>query len=99
MREEEIKFSINAEEQNKTLVDLKARNEKIEADIKAYALGELMKVYEGVNPDVLKSLAGAGMDSGRLMAQAFQDLALRAEKIGNPDLLEAIVKDRGKGRS
>jgi hypothetical protein len=94
--EEKLKFLIQQEEENSKLVDLKARNEKIEADTKAYSLREVMKIYEGINPEVLKALSNAGFDSNRLMALAFQGLADRAEKIGNlnitPDLLTAIVR-------
>jgi len=57
-----------------------------------------MKVYEQMNPDVLKALANAGLDSGRLMALAFQGVADRAEKIGNlnitPDLLTTVIKSK-----
>jgi hypothetical protein len=51
-----------------------------------------------MSPDVLKSLANAGLDSGRLMALAFQGIADRAEKIGNlnitPDLLTTVIKSK-----
>jgi hypothetical protein len=73
-------------------------NEKIEADTRAYALKAVMQVYEGLNPETLKSLANAGLDSGRLMALAFQGIADRAEKIGNlnitPDLLNTIIRSQ-----
>ena len=96
MREAEIAFTIQAEKQNKTLVELKTQNEKTEADARAYALREIMKVYQEVPPDLLKTLTAAGIDSGRLMALAFQGIADKADKIGNlnitPDLLNAIIK-------
>jgi hypothetical protein len=101
MEEERLKFSIGQEEKNRELVDLKTKNERMEADSRAYALRETMKVYEEMNPEVLRALASSGLDSSRLMALAFQGLADKAEKIGNlnitPDLLAAIVeKDRGR---
>jgi regulator of protease activity HflC (stomatin/prohibitin superfamily) len=96
MREEEIRFNIHSEEQNKTIVDLKTRNQRVEADARAYALQEIMKVYQNVSPDVLKALTSAGIDSGRLMALAFQGIADKADKIGNlnitPDLLNTIMQ-------
>jgi len=105
MREEQLKFEIQQEERKRELVDIKARNEKIEADSKAYALKEIMKVYEEMNVETLKALANGGLDSGRLMALAFQGLADKAEKIGNlnitPDLLAAIAAlpvDKKTGR-
>jgi hypothetical protein len=95
MKEAQFNFEIQQEEKNLQLVDLKTRNEKAEADARAYALREIMKVYEGMNPEVLKALASAGLDSGRLMAMAFQGIADRADKIGNlnitPDLLNTII--------
>jgi regulator of protease activity HflC (stomatin/prohibitin superfamily) len=98
IREEQLAFNIHAEEKNRELVDLRARNERIEADTKAYALAEIMKVYEKTKPGVLESLASAGMDSGRLMALAFRDIAGQAEKIGNlnitPDLLQTIINKK-----
>jgi hypothetical protein len=98
MNAEKLKFKVLMEEKNKELVDLKARNEKIEADTKAYSLREIMKVYESVDPEVLKALSNAGFDSNRLMALAFQGIADHAEKIGNlnitPDLLTSIIKSK-----
>jgi hypothetical protein len=98
MRDEQLKFEIQAEEKNQKLVELRTKNEKAEADSKAYALREIMKVYEEMNPEVLKALANAGLDSGRLMALAFQGIADREKKIGNlnitPDLLTAVIKNR-----
>jgi regulator of protease activity HflC (stomatin/prohibitin superfamily) len=98
MREAEIKFNIQAEEQNKVLVELKAKNEKIEADSRAYALKEIVKAYKDMPAETLKALAFSGVDSGRLMALAFQGLADRADKIGSlnitPDLLNTIIKGK-----
>jgi hypothetical protein len=96
MEQERMAFQIQQEERNRELVDLRTRNEKIEADTRAYALKAVMQVYEGLSPETLKSLANAGLDSGRLMALAFQGIADRAEKIGNlnitPDLLNTIIR-------
>ena len=98
MKDEQLKFEIQAEEKNQRLVELRTKNEKAEADAKAYGLKAIMKVYEEMNPDVLKALANAGLDSGRLMALAFQGIADRAEKIGNlnitPDLLTTVIKSK-----
>jgi hypothetical protein len=108
MREEQIKFEILQEQRNSELVDLKTRNEKIQADTRAYALREIMKVYEHTNVETIKALANGSLDAGRLMALAFQGIADKAEKIGNlnitPDLLASIMekgipdKRQGTGR-
>jgi hypothetical protein len=97
MAEERLAFQVQQEERNQALVDLTARNARAEADAKAYALKAVMGVYEQTNPEVLKMLTYAGLDSGRLLAHAFQGIAEQAEKIGNlnitPDLLNAIMKN------
>jgi hypothetical protein len=101
MEEEELNFRVQQEERNRELVDLKARNEKIEADTRAYALREMMKVYQDMDVEVIKALANGGLDSKRLMALAFQGLAEKAEKIGNlnitPDLLASIIEEKSRG--
>ncbi|MDR0735574.1 MAG: SPFH domain-containing protein [Zoogloeaceae bacterium] len=95
MEEERLAFQIQQEEKNQALVALKAGNSRTEADAKAYALKVVMEVYAHANPEVLKVLTNAGLDSGHLLAQAFQGIADQAEKIGSlnitPDLLNAIV--------
>jgi len=100
MKEEQINFEVKQEKRNSELVDLKARNEKIEADTKAYALRETMKIYEEMDVETLKAIANGGLDSGRLMALAFQGLADKAEKIGNlnitPDLLTSMMEKGNK---
>ncbi|MDR3054197.1 MAG: SPFH domain-containing protein [Zoogloeaceae bacterium] len=96
MAKERLAFQVQQEERNQALVDLKTRNDRAEADTKAYALKAVMDVYEKVNPEILKSLTNAGLDSGHLLALAFQGIADKAEKIGNlnitPDLLQSIIK-------
>ena len=96
MQEERLAFQIQQEEKNQALIDLKTRNDKAVADAKAYALKAVIAAYENTRPEVLKVLANAGLDSGRLLAQALQGIADQAEKIGNlnitPDLLNALVK-------
>ena len=98
MRDEHLKFEIEAEGKNQKLVELRVKNEKAEADAKAYSLREIMKVYTEMDADILKALASTGLDSGRLMALAFQGIADKAEKIGNlnitPDLLTTVIKSK-----
>jgi hypothetical protein len=97
MQEEHLAFQIQQEEKNQSLIDLKARNDKAVADAKAYALKVVIAAYGNTNPEVLKVLANAGLDSGRLLAQAFQGIADQAEKIGNlnitPDLLNTLMEN------
>jgi hypothetical protein len=96
MAEERLAFQTQQEEKNQALIDLKTRNDRARADAKAYALKAVIAAYENTKPEVLKVLANAGLDSGRLLAQAFQGIAEQAEKIGSlnitPDLLNALVR-------
>lgn len=68
------------------------------ADTKAYESEVLLKVFENIDKDVLTALLLSGMDSGKMIAKAFGDLAASSDKIGNlnitPDLLESLVKDK-----
>jgi hypothetical protein len=90
------------EQQRKELVSQAAENARLEADAKAYGVSALMKALAGVEPRVLQSLAAAGMDSRQLIALAFDELAQRAEKIGelniSPDLLGQLLERRGAGK-
>jgi hypothetical protein len=96
MQEERMRFQIQQEEKNRELVELKAKNEKTEAEARAYSLQAIMGVYEKMNPQILLALANAQAEPGRLMAQAFQGIADKAEKIGSlnitPDLLASIIR-------
>ena len=103
MEEERLAFQIQQEEKNQTLIDLKTRNDRAVADAKAYALKAVIAAYENTKPDVLRVLANAGLDSGHLLAQAFQGIAEQAEKIGSlnitPDLLNTIVASSSRAKA
>jgi hypothetical protein len=95
LQEAKMEARIAMEVKNKDLVALAAENARTEADAKAYALSASMGAVSGVDPRVLQALASVGMDSGRLVAHAFKDLAEHAEKIGqlnvSPDLLRELL--------
>lgn len=67
------------------------------ADTKAYESEVLLKVFERIDKDVLTALLLSGMDSGKMIAKAFGDLANGAEKIGNlnisPELLDTLMNN------
>lgn len=67
------------------------------ADTKAYENEVLLKVFEKIDKDVLTALLLSGMDSGKMIAKAFGDLANGAEKIGNlnisPELLDILMNN------
>ena len=95
LKEEQMLFEIKQEEKRKELVALSAENARAEADARAYALKAAMQALSGVDPGVIQSLAGLGMQPEKLMALAFRGLAENADKIGQlnitPDLLREIM--------
>jgi len=98
MEEEGLKFKIQQEERNKSLVQLMTENEKMESDAKAYAISAVMKSYVGVDPAVLEVLASIGMEPKKMIALAFRGLAGKADKIGQlnitPDLLNDLLSKK-----
>ncbi|MCH8620377.1 SPFH domain-containing protein [Undibacterium sp. TS12] len=100
-KENELKLAqmqakIQQENQNTVLVQLATENARSEADSRAYAAQTLMKAYDGVEPKVLQALSMGNMESGQLIALAFQELAEKAGSIGQlnitPDLLREIMQ-------
>ncbi len=96
IKEEELSYETALEEKKKLLVELMIENTKAQADAKAYELSTMMKAFEGKDPIILQSLANMGMQPDKLIAIAFQELATRADKIGqlniSPDLLQELLK-------
>lgn len=84
------------EEKRKELTELRLANAKKEAEAEAYRIASVMEAYGKLSPDVLVALATLNMEPEKLIAQAFQQLAVNSEKIGQlnitPDLLESVMK-------
>lgn len=99
LKEEKMEFETSLEEKKKTLIDLSVQNSKAKADEKAYELSSVMKALEGIDSNIIQSLASIGMEPNKLVALAFQELAGNAGKIGQlniaPDLLQQIANGRG----
>ena len=97
LKEEQMNFETTLEEKKKDLIELTVQNSKAEADAKAYELSAVMKALEGINPNVIQSLASIGMKPNKLIAIAFQELAEKAGQIGqlniSPDLLQELMKE------
>lgn len=94
----EMMSNIGLEEKRKELVALATDNEKQQADARAYAVSATMKALGTVDARVLQALAGVGMKPEQLIASAFQEIAGRADKIGqlniSPDLLRELMAER-----
>lgn len=95
LHEAEMAANIALEEKKKELVDLTAQNTKAEADARAYGIEATMKALGTADAKVLQALVNSGMKPEQLIAVAFQEIAGRADKIGqlniSPDLLRELM--------
>jgi hypothetical protein len=83
------------EDKRKALVSLASENARTEADARAYGISSTMQALAAADPRILQALASSGMKPEQLIAFAFQELAAKAEKIGqlniSPDLLRELL--------
>src|SRR6266852_8874481 len=91
----EMEANIALEEKNKQLVALAAENARAESDARAYGVSSTMKALSTADAKILQALASTAMKPEQLIAFAFQELAGKAEKIGqlniSPDLLRELL--------
>lgn len=89
-------FQIRLEKKEQALAGLEAVSRKTRAEAKAHELAAVLGALRDSPAEVLQVLAASGMSSERLIAQAFQGIAERAEKIGtlniSPELLTQIMQ-------
>ena len=92
---EALEANIGMEDRRKSLVALAGENAKTEADARAYGVSSTMKALGSADAKILQALATTGMKPEQLIAFAFQELAARADKIGqlniSPDLLRELL--------
>jgi regulator of protease activity HflC (stomatin/prohibitin superfamily) len=97
-REAEMVANVSLEQRKKELVELTALNARAEADARAYGIEATMKALGTGDARTLQALANAGMKPEQLIAVAFQEIAGRADKIGqlniSPDLLRELIGER-----
>jgi hypothetical protein len=95
VQKEALEASIGIEDRRKSLVALAADNAKAEADARAYSVSTTMKALGDAEPGILQALASTSMKPEQLIAFAFQELAGKADKIGqlniSPDLLRELL--------
>jgi len=95
LKKEALEANIGLEDRRKNLVALAAENAKAEADARAYGVSTTMKALGSADTKILQALATSGMKPEQLIAFAFQELAGKAEKIGqlniSPDLLRELL--------
>ena len=100
LREAEMAASVSLEQKKKELVELTALNARAESDARAYGIEATMKALGNGDARILQALANAGMKPEQLIAVAFQEIAGKADKIGqlniSPDLLRELVGKRAE---
>jgi regulator of protease activity HflC (stomatin/prohibitin superfamily) len=95
-----LEAGIALEEKRKGFVTLAADNAKAEADARAYGVSATMQALGSADPKILQALANNGMKPEQLIAVAFQEIAGKADKIGelniSPDLLRELLHAKGE---
>jgi hypothetical protein len=95
LKKEALEANIGLEDRRKDLVTIAAENAKAEADARAYGVSSTMKALSTADAKILQALASTGMKPEQLIAFAFQELAGKADKIGqlniSPDLLRELL--------
>jgi hypothetical protein len=95
VQKEALEAGIGLEDRRKQMVALAADNARTESDARAYGVSSTMKALGSADPKILQALASTGMKPEQLIAFAFQELAGKADKIGqlniSPDLLRELL--------
>ena len=98
VEKEALEANIGMEDRRKSLVALASENARAEADARAYGVSTTMKALGSADAKILQALASTSMKPEQLIAFAFQELAGKADKIGqlniSPDLLRELMGNR-----
>src|ERR1700733_10103602 len=101
IRETQMAAEISVEEKRLQLVSRRVENDRKDADVRAYALTEILKPLRDLDWKALMMLGGRGADPKAMIAMAFQEMAENAQKIGelnvSPDLLKSLIGTTGIG--
>jgi hypothetical protein len=94
--ETKLAGQIALEEKRRQLVELETANARTKADTEAYALAATLAPLGKLDPKALQVLAARGVDPRLAIAQAFQEIAGNAAKVGtlniSPELLETLTR-------
>ena len=100
LQQAEMAAEVLLEGMRKEHVALAAQNAKAEADARTYEISTTMQALSSVDARTVQALASSGMKPEQLIAAAFQELAGKAEKIGqlniSPDLLRELLEKKDK---
>lgn len=92
----EMGNEVELERQKQQLVELAVANARQDADAKAYAMERMLGALAQADPRLVQALTNSGMTPDQMIALAFQEMAGRADKIGelniSPDLLRELMK-------
>ena len=98
LQQADMAAKVLLENKRKEHVDLVAQNSKKEADVRAYGVSTTMQALASVDARTVQALASVGMKPEQLIAVAFQEIAGRADKIGqlniSPDLLRELLQKK-----
>lgn len=102
IRQAKMDTEVDLEHRRAKLIESRVENDRLDADAKAYALEKTLGPIRDLDWRTLMAAGGnGGMDSGNVIALAFQQLAENADKIGtlnvSPDLLERLLDGRREG--
>lgn len=93
---QELAGKVGLEQQNGELVQLRAENQKREAEVRAYSMQILVEAMKGLDARSLQAMLIGQADPETLMALGFQNFADNAAKIGefnfSPDVLRQLAR-------
>jgi len=93
VEKEALTAGIGLEGERKKLVALAAENACAEADARAYGIETTMKALTTADRTVLQALASTSMKPEQLIAFAFQELAGKADKIGQLNISSDLLRE------
>jgi len=101
LQQSDMAAQVELEAKRQDLVGLATQNARAEAEARAYGISTTMQALATADPRIIQAFVSSGMKPEQLIAAAFQDLAGKAERIGqlnvSPDLLRELM-DKGKNR-
>lgn len=95
VKETQLAAEVALEQQRVALVEQRSANQKLEADARRHVLEATLGPLKDVDWRVLLATSGGQADPRNVIALAFQELAGRADRIGQlnitPDLLQSLL--------
>lgn len=95
LRDEQMVADVELEDRRQEFVAVQAQNSRTLAAAEAHRVAALVQALSQADPRIVQALAASGMQAPQLIAQAFGNLADKAERIGqlnlSPDLLQSLL--------